>query len=65
MDGQIGPATIAALRAAMAHRGADGEKIIMRALNCLQGTRYIEITENRERNESFLAGWFLNRVEIA
>lgn len=65
VDGQIGPATVAALRAALAHRGADGEKIIMRALNCLQGARYLDITENRERNESFFAGWMLNRVEIA
>lgn len=64
-DGQIGPATITALRALLNRRGADGEKIIVRALNCLQGVRYLEITEKRPQNEAFFAGWMLNRVEAA
>lgn len=64
-DGQIGPATITALRALLNRRGADGEKIIVRALNCLQGVRYLEITEKRPQNEAFFAGWILNRVEAA
>lgn len=64
VDGQIGPATVACLRRALEHRGADAEKIIVRALNCLQGARYLDITENREKNESFFAGWLLNRVEM-
>lgn len=64
VDGKVGPATLGALRAHLAHRGTDGEKVVLRALNCLQGTRYIEITESRPANEEFLYGWLLNRVEV-
>lgn len=61
-DGVIGPMTIAALRAYLGHRGKDGETVLLRALNCLQGARYIEIAERDARQESFVHGWFLNRV---
>lgn len=64
VDGQIGPATLAALAAMLRQRGADGERVILRALNCLQGARYIEIAEGREASEDFEFGWFLNRVEV-
>lgn len=64
VDGQIGPATISALRTVLAKRGAAGEKVIVRALNCLQGARYLEITEARDKNETFFYGWMLNRVEV-
>lgn len=64
VDGQLGPATISALKAVLAKRGKDGETVIMRALNCLQGARYLEITEAREKNEAFYFGWLLNRVEV-
>lgn len=65
VDGRIGPATIAALRAYLTSRGADGETVILRALNCQQGVRYLDITEGRPQNEDFYFGWLLNRVEIA
>lgn len=65
VDGQLGQATVAALRAFLNRRGADGERVILRALNCLQGVRYLEITEKREANEDFYFGWLLNRVEAA
>lgn len=65
VDGQIGPGTVGALRSYLNKRGADGEKIILRLLNCLQGARYIEITEAREKNEDFANGWALNRLELA
>lgn len=64
VDGQLGPATVAALRSFLARRGANGEKVALRALNSLQGARYLEITEAREKNEDFIFGWFLNRVEV-
>ncbi|MES2323294.1 MAG: glycosyl hydrolase 108 family protein [Pseudomonadota bacterium] len=62
VDGQLGPATISALKSVLAKRGKDGETVIMRALDCLQGARYLEITEKREKNEAFFFGWMLNRV---
>lgn len=64
VDGQLGPATLSALKTVLAQRGKDGETIILRALNCLQGARYFEITEKRAANEEFFAGWLLNRVEV-
>lgn len=64
VDGQLGPATISALKTVLARRGADGEKVIARALNCMQGERYLEITEKRPQNEAFFFGWMLNRVEV-
>jgi lysozyme family protein len=65
VDGRIGPATVAALRACLDRRGPDGETAILRALNCQQGVRYLDITEARLQNEDFYFGWLLNRVEIA
>lgn len=62
VDGHIGPSTLAALKSFIHKRGADGPKVIARALNCLQGARYIEISEKRAENEAFLYGWLLNRV---
>lgn len=65
VDGRIGPATIGALRSFLMKRGDDGETVIVRALNCQQGVRYLDITEARPQNEDFYFGWLLNRVEIA
>jgi lysozyme family protein len=62
VDGVLGPATQLALIYMLDHRGADGEKVILRALNCQQGVYYMEITENRAANEEFFFGWMLNRV---
>src|SRR6185369_16555833 len=42
VDGGIGPGTAAALKALLAKRGTTGEAVILKALNCLQGARYIE-----------------------
>jgi len=62
-DGDIGRNTITALRAYYAKRGALGEKVILRAANCLQGAFYIDISRNRKANEDFTFGWFANRID--
>lgn len=62
VDGAIGPATITALRLYLNKRGSDGEIVMVRGLNCLQGCRYIELTEKREQNRAFIWGWLKNRV---
>lgn len=62
-DGQIGPRTITALRSFLSARSRDGEKVMLKALNSLQGARYIELAESRVANETFAYGWF-ERVEI-
>lgn len=62
VDGAVGPKTVAALRAFFAKRGKAGESVLLKALNCLQGARYIELAEQRQANESFVFGWLSNRV---
>ena len=62
VDGAVGPASLQALRGLRAVRGPAGEAVLIKALNSLQGARYIEIAESRPRNESFVFGWLSSRV---
>ena len=62
VDGLIGRITVTAFRALIDKRGLDGETVLLRALNSLQGARYVKITERNEIKERFVFGWFLNRV---
>lgn len=64
VDGVLGPATQAALLHVLRQRGAEGQTIILRALNVLQGAHYFEITERRDENEEFFAGWLLHRIVV-
>lgn len=61
-DADVGPGTITALKAFLVKRGPEGERILLRALNCLQGARYIELARGRAANEAFLYGWLRTRV---
>jgi lysozyme family protein len=62
-DGRIGPMTIAALDAFLEARGANGgETVLLRALEALQGERYLRLAEKRPANEAFLYGWLANRT---
>lgn len=64
-DGRIGPNTLAALDAFLGLRGAgNGETVLLRALEALQGERYLRLAERRPANETFLYGWLANRVEV-
>lgn len=64
VDGKVGPATAGALKAFLDLRGKEGEVVMLTALNCLQGARYVELAERREQNETFLFGWLRHRVLI-
>lgn len=64
VDGRLGPVTLDALRAFLAWRGADGRTVMLRALNGLQATRYLELAEARPEQRQFLFGWVLNRVAM-
>jgi len=64
VDGGVGPATIRALKAYLQHRGADAVPVMLKALNCLQGARYIQLAESRPANEDFVFGWIKNRVTL-
>jgi lysozyme family protein len=61
-DGRVGPATLAALDAFFEKRGKSGEAVLLRALEALQGERYLRLAERRPANEAFLYGWLANRV---
>ena len=62
-DGRIGPSTLSALQRFLSVRGiAAGEKVLLRALEALQGERYLRLAERRPANEAFLYGWLANRV---
>lgn len=62
VDRDIGPKTLSALGRYIAARGKPGELVLTRAVDSLQGARYIALAESRPANESFLYGWLANRV---
>ena len=64
VDGDLGPATVGALRKYLVHRPHDGELVMLEALNALQGARYIDIAEHRPKDEDYVFGWFRLRVKI-
>ncbi len=60
--GRIGDVTLKALDAFFAVRGkGSGEAVLLRALEALQGERYLWLAERRPANEAFLYGWLANR----
>ncbi|TKD51799.1 glycoside hydrolase family 108 protein [Sphingomonas baiyangensis] len=61
-DGAIGPRTLAALDAFLAARGERGETVLLKAIEALQGERYMSLAESRPANEAFLYGWLANRI---
>lgn len=62
-DGRIGESTLSALDAFLMVRGeTSGETVLMRALEALQGERYLRLAERRPANEAFLYGWLANRI---
>lgn len=61
IDGHIGPATVSALASYLSVRS---ESILLKALNCLQGARYIDLAERYSKNEDFIYGWFNKRVDL-
>lgn len=63
-DGDAGAKTRDALSAYLSKRGREGVRVLLTALNCLQGARYIEIAENSPSQESFVYGWLRERVVI-
>ena len=55
--------TLGALDSFLTIRGASsGETVLLRALEALQGERYLRLAERRPANEAFLYGWLANRI---
>jgi len=63
VDGKMGPATRGAVTGYLASR-PNASSILVKALNCLQGVRYIELVEGNATQRKFINGWLANRVEI-
>lgn len=63
-DGVYGDKTINALSSYLKHRGQQGEKVLVRTLNILQGARYVELCERNKQLEKYFYGWIANRVGI-
>lgn len=64
VDNDIGQQTIRALGDYLAIRGSEGDFVLVKMLNSLQGAFYVELSERREKDEKFIYGWFVNRVKI-
>ena len=62
LDRRVGAATLAALQAFLARRGPAGEEVLLKAVEALQGERYLRLAEQRPANEAFLYGWLANRL---
>lgn len=61
VDGDLGPLTLAALDAFLLARPG-GEGVLLKAVEALQGERYLNLAERRPANEAFLYGWLANRL---
>lgn len=64
VDGVYGSNTLGALKTYLVKRGKEGEKVLVRVLNIMQGQRYIEIYERNPSQEQFFFGWIANRVSL-
>lgn len=64
VDGDVGAATIRALVSFLRKRSGQGELVLLRCLNSLQGSFYINLATSRPKDQDFLYGWILNRVSI-
>lgn len=62
IDGRIGPQTLAALDGFLAARGTAGETVLVKAVESLQGERYLRLAETRPANEAFVYGWLAHRI---
>ncbi len=61
-DGVFGSGSEAALRAFLARRGADGERVLLFTIAAQQAVHYLEIAERDPTQEAFVFGWLLNRA---
>ena len=62
LDGRIGAQTLAAFDRFLATRGVRAPTVLVKAIEALQGERYLTLAEQRPANEAFLYGWLANRI---
>ncbi len=64
LDGVIGSQTLRILDGFLKKRGRQGERVLTRAVDSLQGAKYISLAESRPANRSFLFGWLAHRIGV-
>lgn len=64
LDGVLGTQSLGAFKKYMEWRGVKGEQVLTRAVDSLQGAKYIRLAEKRPANRTFLFGWLANRIGI-
>lgn len=62
VDRAIGARTLNALDAFLKVRGKAGESVLLKAVEALQGERYIALAERNPSQEAFVYGWLANRI---
>jgi lysozyme family protein len=63
IDGAYGARTDAALAACQRRRASEGwEDVLLAAMNCQQGDRYLDIIDRSPSQEAFGWGWFRHRI---
>ncbi len=63
VDNDIGTKTLEALDAFINHRGKESAlRVILRALEGMQGSFFVELAERRPKDEAFAYGWVSQRV---
>lgn len=62
VDGDVGPATLRAMDALIQRRGVDAKRVLVSAVICQKGDRYIDIIDANQTQEDFAFGWFLHRI---
>jgi len=59
---RVDEATVSALTSFLAKRAPHGQSVLLKAVEALQGERYLRLAERRPANEAFLYGWLANRL---
>jgi hypothetical protein len=64
-DGQIGPGTIATLKAYLAKRPTSGEEVLLKALNASRASATSNSPRRTRTSRRSLYGWLANRVSMS
>lgn len=62
VDRSVGPRTLNSLDAFLRVRGRAAEAVLLKAVEALQGERYIALAEKNPSQEAFVYGWLANRI---
>jgi lysozyme family protein len=61
-SGSVDDGLVTALKGFWNKRGSSGEIVLLKAIEALQGERYVRLAESRPANEAFLYGWLASRI---